>query len=205
MGGGRRVQREILRECLAVLQAHGGVDLITKYPCLSIGNPHIFQHQGFSYTHRWFKHIYLLSLLNKVLGPRLDFFRGTGRGQQLRGFLEFGKKEYPESRHILVDLPEQLILAYYFLRSCFPEAKIAGIDEVSNVEVISRDFVNRFDFVLVPLTLYQKIGPCASDLFTNFASFGEMRRYWFDYYLKSEPFSTAKYFFTANHLQSYPT
>lgn len=206
LGGGRRGQRRMLREILAVLKDHGDVNLLRKYPCHPAGNPQIFHYQGFSYTHRWFKHIYLLSLLNRVLGPKLEkSFVGLDVGSSYGIFSSLVKKEYPDSHHILVDFPEQLILAYYFLGACFPEAKIAGIEEVSSLDTISRDFVERFDFVLVPHTLYQKIGPGAGDLVTNFASFGEMRRYWFDYYLKSEPFVTAKYFFTANHIQSYPT
>lgn len=205
-GGGRRGQRRMLREILAVLKEHGDVDLLRKYPCHLAGNPQVFQYHGFRYTHRWFKHIYLLGLLNKVLGPRLEEdFVGLDVGSSYGIFSSLLKQEYPDSHHILVDFPEQLILAYYFLSTCFPDARIAGIEEISNLDNISREFIEKFDFVLVPHTLYQNIGQGAGDLVTNFASFGEMRRCWFDYYLKAEPFVTAKYFFTANHIQSSPT
>jgi len=206
LGGGRRGQRKALREYLTVLKDCGYEDLLRKYPCHPAGNPHVFQYEGFRYTHRWFKHIYLLGLLNQVLGSRLrQNFVGLDIGSSYGVFSSLVKKEYPESHHILVDFPYQLLLAHYFLSACFPEARIAGIEDVSNAGTISREFVERYDFVLVPCSLYQKIAAGTGDLVTNFASFGEMRPHWLDYYMKAPPFLTAMYFFTANHVQSSPT
>ena len=205
LGGGRRGQRRMLRECLSVLKKHGYEDFLRKYPCHPAGNPQVFEHEGFQYTYRWFRHIYLIGLLNRVLGSKLDRdFVGLDIGSSYGIFSSLMKNEYPDSHHILVDFPEQLLLAHYFLSVCFPEARIAGIEEVSNLDTIDRIFVERFDFVLIPCDLYKKIGPETGDMVTNFASFGEMTSYWFDSYVNSPAFLTAKYFFTANHMQSYP-
>ena len=206
LSGGRRGEKKMLQECLAVLQEQGYGELLRKYPCHQAGNPHAFRSKGFSFTLRWFKHICFVGLLNKVLGDRLPVdLVGLDIGSSYGIFASLLKKEYPNSRHILVDFPEQLILAKYFLAACFPEARIAGVKEVSNQGAVSRDFVENYDFVLVPSSLYDRIGSGSADLVTNFASFGEMTRNWYEYYAKSPAFQTASYLFTVNRVQSYPT
>jgi len=114
------------------------------------------------------------------------------------------KKEYPQSCQILLDFPEQLVLAHYFHAMNFPDARIAGFREIYEKGKIDRAFLEKYDLVLVPLSLYKNIQKGAVDLVMNFASFGEMKREWFDLYLKNEPFLSAKYFFTENRFQSAP-
>lgn len=206
LSGGRRGEKKMLQECLAILQEQGYGELLRKYPCHQAGNPHAFRSKGFSFTLRWFKHICFVGLLNKVLGSRLaNEFIGLDIGSSYGIFASLVKREYPKSRHILVDFPEQLILAKYFLASCFPEARIAGVKEVSKHESLSRNFIEDYDFVLVPSSLYDRLTSSSADLVTNFASFGEMTRYWYEYYTKSPAFQTASYLFTVNRIQSYPT
>jgi len=203
--GGRRGTVKMLKECLAVLKEHGYDDLLRKYPCNEVGNPRIFQHQRFRYTFRWFKHIYFIGLLDRILRPSLapDFI-GLDIGTSYGIFPSLVKQEWPGSRHVLVDFPEQLLLAYYFLSTTFPDAKIAGFSEVTKQGSITRSFIEKYDFTLVPISHYEKMEPGSVDLVSNFASFGEMDRKWFDNYLKADPFLSAKYFFTANRVQSYP-
>jgi hypothetical protein len=144
--------------------------------------------------------------MKRVLSSRLgESFVGLDIGSSYGIFSSLLKREYPESHHVLVDFPEQLILAYYFLSSCFPEARIAGINEVSHEENLSKPFIEKYDFVLVPSSIYQRLAAESADLVTNFASFGEMKREWLNFYLESPAFLSAKYLFTANRVQSYPT
>lgn len=198
--------RKWLINCLRVLKNFKYDSLLTKYPCDPVGNPIIFQYMGYQYTYRWLKQVYQLGLLEKTLSDRLknDFTcldLGCGYGI----FSSLVKKEFPDSHHILVDFPEQLILAYYFLGTCFPEARIAGIKQIQDKAEITRSFVEQYDFVLVPVTFYKKLQKETTDLYTNFVSLAEMKREWFDYYLKSAPFLTARYFYTINRIISQPT
>jgi len=205
IGGERRGHTKLLRECLVILKDHGCEDLLRKYPCHPAGNPFVFSHQGYSYTFRWAKHIYSLSLMNQVLADKLgEEFVALDIGSSYGIFSSLVKREFPTSHHILVDFPEQLILAYYFLGTCFPEARIAGVRELQGQEELTRDFFLQFDFCLVPWPIYQRIAGGSLDLVTNFASLGEMSRKYFDYYLKAPPFQKARYFFTANRIQSFP-
>lgn len=205
VGGERRGHKRQLHEALAILQEHGYDHLLSKYPCHPAGNPFVYRHQGYSFTFRWAKHIYSLGLMNGVLADKLpEDFIALDIGSSYGIFSSLIKQEYPKSHHILVDFPEQLILAYYFLGTCFPEIKIAGVRELLAQKELSRDFFLQYDFVLAPWPLYERLGGIGLDLVTNFASLGEMSRDYFDYYIDSPTFKEAQYFFTANRIQSLP-
>jgi len=205
LGGERRGHKKWLRECLAILEDEGFGDLLRKYPCPPVGNPFVYRHRGYNYTFRWAKHIYSLGLMNRVLADRLgQEFVALDIGSSYGIFSYLVKREYPHSHHILVDFPEHLILAYYFLGTCFPEARIAGLKELVGQEKLTREFFLQFDFCLIPCPLYQRIVGGSIDLVTNFASLQEMSREFFDYYLKAPAFQDARYFFTANRIQSFP-
>jgi len=206
VSGGRRGERKMLRECISALTDRGYDRLLRKYPTHPAGNPISFAYKGFSYTHRWVKHIYFLGLINDVLGDKLESdFIALDVGSSYGIFSSLVKQEYPSSHHVLVDFPEQLLLARYFLSKCHPQAKIADITEVSDLATLTRDWIYDHDFVLIPCQLYERIGAETVDLVTNFASFGEMPHKTYRRYIESPPIKTARYFFTANRIQSYPT
>lgn len=206
ISGGRRGMRRVLLDAFEVLKEHECLSLLKKYPVNRVGNPNVFRHQGYEFTHRWTKHIYTFNLFKKFLEPRIrPDFVSLDIGSSYGIFSYLLKKELPQSRHVLLDFPEQLILANYFLGTNFPDAKIATYKELSQVERIDRAFVEQYDFVLIPWYYYEKFAACATDLVTNFASFGEMRREWFEFYVNQEPFSSTKFFLTENRFQSTPT
>lgn len=191
---------------MAVVTEHGYDGLLRKYPCPTIGNPSVFHYQGFRFTYRWLRHIYLLGLIEKVLKDRLgNDFIALDIGSSFGVLSALLKKEHPGSHHILVDFPEQLVLAHYFLGMLFREPRIAGVKEISELDQITADFIQEYDFVLIPCGLFSRISPETVDLVVNVASLGEMTRKWFGFYLQSTVFQTAKYFFTVNRIQSYPS
>ncbi|MBI4322978.1 MAG: putative sugar O-methyltransferase [Candidatus Omnitrophica bacterium] len=204
--GGRRGTRRRMIECLDTLKQCGDVELLKQYPCHPAGNPHIFRRDGYRYTYRWHTHIHYLNVLNRVLGPRLTRpFVALDLGCSYAIFSYLLASEYPQSRSILVDFPEQLLLAYYFLGSCLPEVRIAGVKELASVPAVTREVLQAYDVALVPVAWYQRIAPGTVDLFTNFFSLGEMTREWFTRYLSSPVFTTAQYVFTVNRFQSAPS
>lgn len=205
VGGGSRGARRCLLECLEVLRTRSFEDLLLRYPCPPVGHPAIFRHQGFHYTFRWARHVYFLGLMNRILRDRLrDDFVTLDIGSSYGGFSYLVKREHPASRHVLVDLPEQLILARYFLGSTLPQARIAGVSELLREPVITKDLLSDFDFVLLPAPLFERLAARSVDLVTNFASMSEMTRGYFDRYLQSEVFRSAGYFYTINRVEPYP-
>ncbi len=206
LGGGRRGSRRMLLECLDLLKARGYDALLKRYPCHPAGNPYVLTTQGYRVTHRWFKHIYFIGLLNEVFRSRLtEPFISLDIGSGYGIFSSLLRQEYPTTRCVLVDFPEQLLLASYFLRRCFPQSRFAGIHEVAEQSSISRSFIEAHDFVFIPCAYYERLEAGSADLVTNFASFGEMTPAWFHDYIGAPAFTGAKWLFTVNRIQSRPT
>lgn len=165
----------------------------------------MFRCRGYSYTMRWARHIYFLGLLQKVLGKEIGEAPVIADiGSSYGIFSSVVKQELPRSHHILVDIPEQLILAHYFLACCFPKSRIATPDIVAQTQSIGRDVIEEYDFLLIPSSLFPKLAPRTADLVTNFASFSEMRRQYFEMYLRSAFFFTSRYLFTVNRIAAEP-
>lgn len=206
ISGGQRGSKKLLKESFVYLKRNNYLPLLKKYPCAHVGNPNVFRYNGYRYTLRWLRHIIFLGLFKEFLEFRLkDDFTTLDIGSSYGIFSYLLKNEFPNGHNILLDFPEQLVLAHYFLGLSFPDAKIAGYKEISQLNMIDKDFIKKYDFILIPCSFYKKIMPHSLDLITNFASLGEIKREWFDFYLKSEPFSSTKYFFTVNRFQSAPT
>lgn len=205
VSGWRRGQTQLLKDMYELMKEEGALPLLEKHPESTVGNPNLFSYKGYTYTFRWTRHYLFLNLFKKHIEPVLDsHFTCLDIGSSYGVFSNLLKKEFPGSHQVLLDFPEQLMLARYFLGIEFPEARIAGFKDVDSLEKIDRAFIEKYDFVLLPWYAYKKLQKDTLDVVSNFASLGEMRREWFDYYLKSEPFLSAKYFFTSNRFQSYP-
>ncbi len=199
----RRGERELLRRCLRILEQNGYEALLARYPSPTVGNPYHFEHAGYRYTHRWFKHVYSLGLIDRTLGDRLpEGFTALDIGSAYGIFSSLLQQHRPGSHHVLVDLPEQLLLASYFLRRYRPGARIAGARELAAEKTVGRDFLEQYDFVLMSPEFYEAVEPHGIDLVTSFAALGELKRSYFDYYVNAPGFRTARFLATANPVVS---
>lgn len=197
LDGRHRGSPTFVRELLAVILEHGHGDLLRKYPCPSIGNPRVIHKHGFRFTMRWLRHIYFAGLMNQVLNGKLDDdFVMMDIGTSFGGFSSLVKSENPGSHQVLIDFSEQLVLAHYFLGKRFPDARIAGAKELSEVERIDKNFIRQYDFCLIPIQMYSRVAVGSIDIVSSLTSLGEMPRKWFDIYLKSSAFQSAKFFIT---------
>lgn len=204
--GERRSHSRMLKSIMHLLEERGYDGLLKKYPSLRIGNPFMYKYKKCLFTLRWAMQIYYLGLFKSILADKLkEKFIALDLGSSYGIFSYLLKKEFPHSCHILVDLPQQLATAHYFLAMSFPHARIATYKDIMDMERIEEDFLRRYDFILLPCRLYHKISSGSVDVLTNFFSLGEMSREYFDYYLTNGPFFSAKFFFTINRYQSAPT
>ena len=205
--GGRRGQQRYLKERYKVMDNEGDLEWLEKYPILDIGNPYTVSINGYIFNKRWSNNLRYLSLINKHLDKKLcsNSFVTMDIGGGYGIFLYLLKNEYPKMKHILVEFPEQLILSFYFLINCFPDANINTLEEVYAAKVIDRTFINKYDFCLVPIDCFSKINDNSIDLLANFFSLGEMSEEWFGKYRNSSLFNSTKYFFTVNRFFSKPT
>lgn len=205
--GHRRSQFAYLDVQLDILISEKADTWLSKYPIDDIGNPISYKKAGYKFNLRWLYNVRYLGLLVKNLTHLLasDKFSIVDIGGGYGIFLYLLKKEFPDCKLTLVEFPEQLILAYYYLKSNFPDAKINSMEEVYSVSKIDRDFVEKYDFLLIPIECYSKVESGAFDLISNFISLGEMNNDWFDDYRNSDAFKAAPYLFTINRIYSRPT
>lgn len=175
--------------------------LLLANPISTVGSPLCLEKHGVKFTRKWIQHVYLLSLFKKYLEPYIGDIKvvmdiGSGYGV----FSYLIERNYPHTHHILVDLPEQNATAHYYLKSELPDCRIASFGEIQKVDTITRDFVDNYDFILVPCFYLEKLEAGLVDLVTNFISFNEMSREWLDFYLQSDVFNTSKFLFTVNRI-----
>lgn len=205
IGQGRGGVKEAL-DSYKIIEKMGFLDLLKKYPSPDIGRPFHVHYKGHVFTNRYIRHIYLVSLLKKILASKLKYdsnFLDIGCSYGI--FSSIIKQEMPKTHHVLVDMPGQLMLAHYYFAMIFPEAKIASFKDVGQAKQIDASFVKQFDFVLVPTSMYNKLTRYAADIVTSFRSLSEMSRPWFDTYVQSDVFKTAQFFYTLNRYDANPT
>ncbi len=190
----------MLEDGYDLLKKKNLLNLAIENPITKTGNPLIFKKKGLKYTFRWLRHVLLLDLFNKHLQSKNDLNLIADIGTGFGTFPYIIKKNHPKKKFILIDLPEQLSAAHFYLKSEFPDLKFATFKDLKNLKLIDRNFIEKFDFVLVPCFFIDKISKDATDLITNFASFNEMPRFWFKKYMNSAIFNGAKYFFTMNRI-----
>ena len=102
---------------------------------------------------------------------------------------------------ILIEFPEQLLTAKYFLKKNFSNLKINSMKEVYDYEDnFSRTFLKKFDIFLCPIDLFIKIDQIKLDLIINCFSLGEMSEQNFQKYINSNLLKNSKYFLSINRI-----
>ena len=191
-------QINLLEDFSDFLKKKGLIDLLKSNPTPKTGNPTLYNKFKTYFTHRWIRHIWLLSLFNTHLKSKENINVIMDIGSNYGAFSYLLKSNYKKYNFILVDFPEALSTARYFLQKELPDAKIASFKDLKDLKIIDKDFLHQYDFVLVPCFWIDKIESNSVDLVSNFASFNEMNRYWFNKYISSKSFQTSKYIFLMN-------
>ncbi len=192
----------LLEDSFKILKEEGALDILEQNPISSSGNPIIYKKNKFKITYRWLRHILLLHYYKKSFSKEninIVADIGTGYGT----FPILIKKNFNKKKFILIDLPEQLCAAHYYIKCEYPDAKIPSFEEISKNK-LDRNFFEQYDFSLVPCFLIDKIDENSTDLITNFASFNEMPKIWFDKYIESKLFKSSKFLYTMNRISRPP-
>lgn len=208
LNGERRGGRALLEDTLSILKQDGGLDVLRRNPIKGTpGTPYFIERDDCSFNMRWLRHVYLVNLLERNIGEDIkkkEKFTTLDLGAGYGVFSSLLKNEYPQSRHILVDFPEMLILAHYYLKHMFPEAKIGTYFHPARWNDISKESLDDYDFILVGNEGYDRLANIKVDLFTNFLSLGEMPRPVFESYISSNQFNNCTWFYTTNRFESAP-
>ena len=156
-----------------------GINFIKDFSEANIGNPNVVRLGGGSYN---YNDLYMIQFANKIINhvkfsPKIICDIGGGYGS-LGVKL---KRHWKNSTVVFLDLPEINIVQIYYITQLYPDAKILtlnGLQEMYpgtwNEEKISYDFLQQYDFVILPGWIFEKFEDKIVDLIINTRSMMEM-------------------------------
>ena len=145
---------------------------------------------------------YFFSQLNKNTDLKKNdknVFLDIGGGYG--GLLRFIKHYYKNSVGVLIDLPEVCCFASYYLKSCFPEARLGMEKDFKNIDKIGIEELKSYDFVILNQASLRKFEKNTIDMAINTVSLGEMKKKTQDYYIENIQRITKRYFYSVNRPQ----
>ena len=178
-------------------------DIILNLSDNNIGNTKFIHYRKQLVNERILRQAYFLSQIRKYTDlnqNKLNIFCDIGPGYGL--LCSLLKKNYINSKFLLVDLPELNILAYYFLQSLFPKSKICLSHEIQDHKVINQELIDKYDFIILEQNDLEKIEENLSDCVINTASLGEMSDIDQSFYIKQIERISKKYFYSVNRFRS---
>ena len=114
------------------------------------------------------------------------------------GLIRLLKYYFKKSTLIIFEIPEATILAAYFLKRNFPEAKIGQAFDFKDINRLDSEQIKKFDFIILPQPNIEKISDDIVDLCINTISMGEMTNNTQNYYLENIERITKDYFYSVN-------
>jgi len=156
-----------------------GKDFLEEYSEANVGNPKFELVCGHPYN---YNDLFLIQFAKKITqyanrDTRTICDIGGGYG----GLGVKLKRYYPSCTIVLFDLPEINALQTYYVNKCFPDAKILTYQElmeqrgeISTSSCLNLDFLELYDFVILPGWCIEFITPAVFDLVINTRSMMEM-------------------------------
>jgi len=171
-----------------VLEYHRHAKIVRKEILFSLsesyaGNNLAVHYRGIRLSLRLLFHSVMVdNLLNNITLPKRPTIWEIGAGYG--GLARILKYYIPNSCHILLDLPETLTYASYFIAYNFPDKKIAYLsDIIDRLDEFDRLIVE-YDFILIPPWVSPHIPNSSVDLVIDTYSMSEMSKVYAKYYIK---------------------
>ena len=186
---------------IEIIKLKKGMSFFNKVDISSrLDNPPVFfSNEKIKTNNRWNRYVYLASriinskLLNSESKNWLDI------GPYFGGLQSILKKNLKNQNFYLLDFNHQLCRSYIYLKQLYPNSNhILPM----HVEKNNKNLTN--SFVYVPIKDFKKLTNIKFDLVTNFFSFGEMSKFYFNYYMKSKIINNAKVLYLVNRFVSSP-
>ena len=126
-------------------------------------------------THDLVSHIPFSAEKREVI---LDIGCGFGGSARLLNY------HTPNATQILLDLPETLFLTAYYLKYNFPNKKIALLEDIYPHLDNLDEFINEYDFIIIPPFVLDYLKADSIDLVVNASSLAFMSEEYLNYYLE---------------------
>ena len=170
-----------------VLEYHRHAQIVSKEILFSLsesyaGNNLCVHYRGIRLSLRLLFHSIMVENIvkNTKFETRPTIFEiGAGYG----GLGRILKTYIPNSCHILLDLPETLTYASYFIAYNFPNQKIAYLSDIVDRLDSFDELIREHDFILIPPWVAKYIPKNSIDLVIDTYSMSEMSKVYAKYYL----------------------
>ena len=161
-----------------------GEKFIEKNKEIFFGNPETLHigHEEYDYHDLFI--IYFLYALFPFLEEKSkkNHFFVADIGGGYGGLIHSIKKNFPQAVCMLFDLPEQNYISNFYLKQLYPEAKILNLETLMEIKgvkplenlLLEKNELVKFDFIILPGYLIDKIVNESIDVFINTRSFMEM-------------------------------
>lgn len=200
--GDEKSLHSTLLDDIEVIKMIGGEALLTDNPVhLTPDVKNSFSIDGITVNMRWLRYVYLLKRIldYKVL---TDDAVWVDVGSFYGGLQGLVRKYNPKTRIVMVDFHHQLCRSFIYLSKMYPDAIHIFPSQVS--EYPNFTSMSEGSFIYVPASDYEKLPEQSVDLFSNFFSFGEMKRDFFNIYFDSKLFLDSKNTYLVNRFVSAP-
>ncbi len=194
---GQRYLQQSLNDDLAILKQIGAYDLLCQNPVDLTPGETLWVSDGIArYNMRWLRYVYLANrIINKSMLPQNGTWMDIG--SFYGGLQSIVKKYNPGAKFIMVDFYHQLFRSYVYLQNLFPHSNhLLGLNSDQKIPDDS--------FVYIPVQEYSNLPNLEIDLATNFFSFGEMPRSFFELYINSSAIRNSQFIYTVNRVVSSP-
>ena len=160
-----------MHKYLMHLDRQGRISCKHVFNANRIGRPYLVELDGLSLDVGllyYLSHVYeIIKYTNlQVKGNYIFADLGAGFG----GIISFLLRLFPNSKAIVFDLPETLIFSTYYLCKNFKSKKIGLFSDFQNIE----EGIDKFDIILLPSWMIEKMPLAKVDCFINTGSLPEM-------------------------------
>jgi len=185
---------------LEIIKRNKGLSILKDSPVhLKIGsNESFFLEKNVSTNNRWNRYVYIASQIKnrKLLSNKSKNWLDIG--SFYGGLQAILKKYYKDQNFYLLYFNNQLCRSYIVLNKLYPDANHVLPNQKKKIRN------NKNNFFYIPVQNIKDIENIKFDLITNFFSFGEMSRPFFDYYFKKKFINNSKILYFVNRFVSSP-
>ncbi len=167
-----------------------------------IGNNLCLNYRGQRINQRTLRYAYYLSqikLNTSLESDNRNLFLDVGGGYG--GLSRLISNYYHNSTCVIIELPELCLLSSYFLKSNYPDKKVATYNDFKNTSQVSAESLMKYDYVILPQFFMEKFNDDIFDLTINTTSLSEISSTMQSYYLKHIERCTSKFFYSVNRAE----
>lgn len=191
------VKRDLLNS-LEIIKISNAEKLLFENPVNKTpGKTNWYEKNGYFFNSRWLRYIYICNqIIKREMVKENSLW--VDIGSYYGGPQSILYKYQKNVTYVMIDFKHQLLRSYLYLSNLYPDANhIFG-------DTVNEEKFKDPAFIYLSIDKIDLLNSLNVDLVTNFVSFGEMKREFFNKYVKSSFFRNANQLYIVNRFVSSP-